>query len=423
MKNSTRPRYRFPSRRVEPTALVPGLLLLVACVGSPESLESKATSLQGMGDQFESLPGWDFTDVWEEWNVLEDNRAPVAGLDRFDATEETTLEISVQELLANDYDPERREMWVTDVEDVFGGQVEMDDGVIRFTPETDFASKASFSYTLSDGVRTSRGMAEVRVAGVNDPPVPGTDRFTTAEDTPLVLTVAELIGNDSDPDEAATLWVSGVGGATNGVVSTTYGRMTFHPKANYWGDQASFEYALSDGDEITVGTVSIDVTEVTECGDGERDPKFNAESMTFRWLAAGCGGANQIGFTVDGVEVLGTEAGDYQHACSSRIRSATLTAPEDLARISGNDPRKVNFGVAVSADSVLAWAIVDIVSDKGEHRRVVIADEGGGDDGLNTNDNFELAGAAEGLSDDVDEYFGEECDGEAGCTADCRFED
>ncbi len=110
----------------------------------------------------------------------------------------------------------------------------------------------------------------ITVTGTNDAPVVQGDSFQTAEDTPLSLSPANLLGNDSDPDGDALTLVS-VQKAVNGTVELVNGNVVFTPTANYSGP-ASFEYSVSDGNGgSATATATISISAVADA------PVLNAE--------------------------------------------------------------------------------------------------------------------------------------------------
>ena len=50
------------------------------------------------------------------------------------------------------------------------------------------------------GTGTDTAIVTVNVTAAQDPPTANADSFSTAEDTPVVMTVASLLANDTDPD-------------------------------------------------------------------------------------------------------------------------------------------------------------------------------------------------------------------------------
>ncbi len=92
------------------------------------------------------------------------NDAPIAVDDTsgyYEAIETLTFEIAdaTDGLLANDYDPEGEDFWVSsyDSRSVEGGIVRVNaDGTFSYTPDGDFAGADSFTYTITDGTSTSQ---------------------------------------------------------------------------------------------------------------------------------------------------------------------------------------------------------------------------------------------------------------------------
>ncbi|HVK84168.1 MAG TPA: Ig-like domain-containing protein [Kofleriaceae bacterium] len=195
--------------------------------------------------------------------VTPTNDGPVAVDDSFATPEDTALVLTEAQLVANDTDVDAGDtLSVTAVSGATNGTVALAGTTITFTPTTDFVGNATFTYTVSDGTSTDTGTVTVAVGGANDAPVAVDDDATTAEDTPLVISDATLISNDSDPD-GQTVTVTAVDNATNGTVALASGDVTFTPDANFVGT-ATFEYTLSDGTLIDTGLVTVTVTPVND---------------------------------------------------------------------------------------------------------------------------------------------------------------
>jgi Ca2+-binding RTX toxin-like protein len=197
-------------------------------------------------------------------NVGATNDAPSATNDSVTATEDTPLVIAPATLLGNDTDPDGNTLSIMSVGGATHGSVVLSGGNVVFTPAANYNGPASFTYTASDGQGgTSTATVTVNVASVNDAPVAANDSVTATEDTPLVITPATLLGNDSDVD-GNTLSITGVGGATHGSVTLSNGNVVFSPAANYNGP-ASFTYTASDGQGGTsTATVTVNVTAVND---------------------------------------------------------------------------------------------------------------------------------------------------------------
>ncbi|CAN7756162.1 DUF4082 domain-containing protein [Rhizobium leguminosarum] len=113
----------------------------------------------------------------------------------------------------------------------------------------------------SPGTGTNYWVDVVFDAGPNSAPVATDDTgLTITRNDSVVISIASLIGNDTDPNGDA-MTISAVGNAVNGTVTLNKqnGTVTFTPTNNYSGP-ASFAYTLSDGRGGTdQGSVSLTV--------------------------------------------------------------------------------------------------------------------------------------------------------------------
>ncbi|MEJ8838444.1 cadherin-like domain-containing protein [Ramlibacter sp. AN1133] len=179
-------------------------------------------------------------------NVAAVNDAPRPAADTVAATEDQPLTIAPATLLGNDTDVEGDALTVTGVAGASGGTVSLSGGSIVFTPTADFNGAGSFTYTVSDAQgATATATVTVNIAAVNDAPVGTTETLATNEDTPLSITPATLLANDSDID-GDTLSVIGVASGTGGSVTLSGGNIVFTPGADFNG-AGSFSYTVSDG--------------------------------------------------------------------------------------------------------------------------------------------------------------------------------
>jgi hypothetical protein len=97
-------------------------------------------------------------------------------------------------------------------------------------------------------------------AVANGFPTAGSDQVTAQEHTPLVISAAALLANDTDPD-GDTLNLLNVGHATHGevVFDAAQQTVTFTPDAGYSG-AAAFDYTVSDGHGgLATGKVGVTV--------------------------------------------------------------------------------------------------------------------------------------------------------------------
>ncbi len=100
--------------------------------------------------------------------------------------------------------------------------------------------------------------------GANNGPVAADDSASAVEDTPVTITAASLVANDSDFD-GDPLTIQSVGNALNGAVALDVnGDVVFTPDANFFGT-ATFDYTVSDGNgDTNTATITIDVAPVDD---------------------------------------------------------------------------------------------------------------------------------------------------------------
>ncbi|PLX68890.1 MAG: hypothetical protein C0603_04175, partial [Denitrovibrio sp.] len=133
------------------------------------------------------------------------------------------------------------------------------------TSENPDTADRVFSITTNDGELDSNiGQTVVHVQPVNDDPDAIDDAFVTNEDTPLEISAASLLGNDSDVD-GDSLSITEVGNAENGTVTLNDdGSITFTPSGDVSGD-GSFTYTTSDGNGgFDTATVTVGITPVAD---------------------------------------------------------------------------------------------------------------------------------------------------------------
>ncbi|MCK0174423.1 Ig-like domain-containing protein, partial [Mycolicibacterium sp. F2034L] len=164
----------------------------------------------------------------------------------------------------------------------------------------------------------------VTVSAVNDAPVGVPDTFTIPN-APRTFTVAELVGNDTDPDKVYgdTLRIQSVSPVSNGTVKLNPdGTVTFTPTA---AGAASFTYRVKDATgtvsaasttvNLTVVQASKDITVVNAVTDNYKDFDGPGGKREWRsWLAM-----NQIRSS-DGVTyaLANRPAQDHQFVSAER---------------------------------------------------------------------------------------------------------
>ncbi|MCV7021087.1 cadherin-like domain-containing protein [Mycolicibacterium aichiense] len=187
------------------------------------------------------------------------NDAPIAVTDNVATDEDTALTSNV---LTNDQDIDGDALGATLSTQVAHGTLIFNvDGSYTYTPNADYNGVDSFTYSVSDGVKTSTANVNITVNPVNDAPVPGNDSTALDEDSSTVIAV---LGNDSDV-EHDPLSVVGTSTPGHGTIAVgDGGTITYTPSANYNGAD-SFTYTVSDGNGgNTVATVSVTVNPVND---------------------------------------------------------------------------------------------------------------------------------------------------------------
>ncbi len=122
------------------------------------------------------------------------------------------------------------------------------------------AASDIFSYTMQDAAgAASTTTLTINITGANDTPTVAGEILAATRNTPLTVTAAALLANDSDVD-GNTLTLSAVSAPVNGTVSLAAGQVTFTPTTGFVG-AASFAYTVSDGAGGTANaTATVNVT-------------------------------------------------------------------------------------------------------------------------------------------------------------------
>ncbi len=156
------------------------------------------------------------------------------------------------------------EVTITGINTVSGGSITSVGGLFTFTPNADYHGPASLSYSAEDanGVTLS-GTLDLSILSVDDPTDFGNDQLTSTEETPITISVAALMANDSDVD--GSLEFVSVGGAVHGSLQINGEDITFTPDTDYAGSDAGFSYTVRDGEgNEATGFVSIRVDNVND---------------------------------------------------------------------------------------------------------------------------------------------------------------
>ncbi|MFT3956297.1 MAG: Ig-like domain-containing protein [Piscinibacter sp.] len=298
--------------------------------------------------------------------VAPDNDAPVAVGDIVGpVNEDNALTIAPATLLGNDSDPDGDTLSITSVQGAVNGTVALVGGNVVFTPAANYNGPASFTYTVSDGNGgSSTATVNLTVNPVNDAPVANADFLTTAEDTPVVVSLPALVANDTDVD-GDTLVVFSAGSVSHGSLSLVGGNLVFTPDANYNGP-ASFTYGIHDGHGgVAYATVNINVTPVNDAPVASSSTITVAEESVNTPLGLSAPtdvDGDALTITVTGLPTVGTvtladgtPVANGQVLTAAQLAGLQFDAPADLlAATSTSFSYSVNDGsVTVNASTTI----------------------------------------------------------------------
>jgi gliding motility-associated-like protein/uncharacterized repeat protein (TIGR01451 family) len=200
--------------------------------------------------------------------LLPVNDKPVAADDAYDMPEDSMLAITGSGLLANDTDVDGDELATTLIAAAQHGVFTLNpDGTAVYVPAEDYRGPDSVTYSVCDlAGACDTAVVRIRVQSIPDPPAPGDDAYSTAEDTPLTIAAPGVLANDNDPD-SLPLTAALAQQAQHGTVTLNAdGSFTYIPVADFNGQDA-FTYQVCDttgSDQCVTATVTISVTPVND---------------------------------------------------------------------------------------------------------------------------------------------------------------
>lgn len=176
------------------------------------------------------------------WRFTVANAAPVANADTVSTDEDVAVQISV---LANDTDADSQinPASVLVVQAPAHGSVTLNtaNGVLTYTPATNFNGSDSFTYTVEDlaGAVSEAALVSITVTAVNDAPVAVADVATTPEDHAIEI---DVLANDTDvdmadltPDTLDSESIVIVAQPEEGVAEVVDGKVLYTPKRDFNG--------------------------------------------------------------------------------------------------------------------------------------------------------------------------------------------
>ena len=194
-------------------------------------------------------------------NIPPENEPPVPRTPSFSIT---LLEDGTVQLDATAVDPEGREVSYSHTAPSHGTL--MGTGPLFFyTGGLDYFGQDSFELQASDGARSVVMPVVLTIGAVNDAPLVAAQAVATAESQPIGFTLTA-----TDVDSTA-LTFSVATQPAHGTLTGTPPDLTYMPDQFYFGTD-TFTYTASDGiDPSAPATVTLAISNVIVCGDGQRE--------------------------------------------------------------------------------------------------------------------------------------------------------
>ena len=188
------------------------------------------------------------------------NDLPITLADAYSTDHDTPLIVSQPGVLGNDTDADADLLTATLVGGPAHGVLSLNaNGSFSYTPNPAYTGPDTFSYRAGDGVSLGGSVnVALTIQGQNSPPLAGSDVARTSIDTAVLIPIASLLINDSDPD-GDPLTISDVrsNSARGGRVTLTGINVVYTPPVHFSGVD-SLIYTLSDdGGETASGTVTV----------------------------------------------------------------------------------------------------------------------------------------------------------------------
>jgi hypothetical protein len=189
------------------------------------------------------------------------NDAPIAVDDDLGTEINVPLAINESTMLSNDIDVDNAiDLVVTEADNLLGGSITRADGVITFTPITNYIGLAGFDYTVSDGFLSDEGRVNIMITDENNTaPTTVADTYVMNEYGRLIVAAPGILGNDLDAQNNVLRTVL-VSPTSNGTLTVNLdGAFTYIPTPGYVGED-SFVYHVTDGildgEDVTV-TITV----------------------------------------------------------------------------------------------------------------------------------------------------------------------
>ena len=197
--------------------------------------------------------------------IVTGNSAPIA------VNDTTKIEVNqtvIIDVLFNDSDLDNDALTIVSVsEGSAGGTISFENNKILYTPAVNFVGSETFTYTISDGSKTSTATVSVMIVAstngggndggdTNSAPKAVNDAATTSINTAKEI---HVLDNDSDPENDSITITNVTQGTKGGMVQVNSGgKVLYTPAAGFTGVD-TFTYTITAGGQTATATVTVDV--------------------------------------------------------------------------------------------------------------------------------------------------------------------
>ncbi|MDC1124039.1 S8 family serine peptidase [Gammaproteobacteria bacterium] len=188
------------------------------------------------------------------------------------------------------------------------GDVETTNNYITYTPDADFFGDDEFSYTLSQGNKTSSADVNITINSINDAPSIDIASTLTASENQTSITTISI--SDVDEDEL-TLTLGGTDASSLNLSAENV--LSFKEAPDYeTKDNYSINLSLTDGTETVEKDISILVTDINDVAPVfTSSTSFNApeNQLAIGTVAANDEEDDELSFSISGEELAITSEG------------------------------------------------------------------------------------------------------------------
>ncbi|RZJ83609.1 MAG: DUF4082 domain-containing protein, partial [Massilia sp.] len=214
-----------------------------------------------------------------------------------------------------------------------------------------YSAQNAFPNTVSSGTNYWVDVVFSGVPTPNQPPVGNNDNgYLVVRNTPITFTFAQLLANDTDPNNDL-LSIIGAGSASGGTVAfnTQQQTLTFTPNPGYLGP-ATFGYSISDGRGGT-GSAFVNMDVVASASTSSlfqsSDTPTNLASTDTARVNLGVRFVASAGGAITGLKYYKSAGDTGTHVGSLWSSTGTLLASATFANETSSGWQTVSFGTPV----------------------------------------------------------------------------